>query len=110
MNYFEQCCVILTTTDDENVAYKLGELLVKEKISACVQIDKVSSIFLWDGKMTEKLEYRLMIKALSEHYSDIEDMIYNNHNYELPEIVKLPITDCLAGYLNWMKDISSPEN
>jgi len=44
-----------------------------------------------------------MIKALSDNYNEIEKSIKLNHNYQLPQIIKLDITDGLPEYLKWVQ-------
>ena len=97
-----EVCIILTTTNDEAVAYMLAKDLIVKKIAACVQVDKVKSFFFYDNKVQEEDEFRLIIKAASKNYKIIEETIKLNHNYQLPQIIKLDITDGLAQYVDWL--------
>jgi uncharacterized protein involved in tolerance to divalent cations len=45
---------------------------------------------------------RLIIKAASKNYKIIEELIKLNHNYRLPQIIKLDITDGLVEYMDWI--------
>lgn len=99
------CCIILTTTDDKEVADKLASYLVQNNLAACVQIDETTGFFKWEGKFSQGKEFRLMIKTISENYNDIEKIIRVNHNYTLPQIIKLDITAGLPEYLDWIKSL-----
>lgn len=99
------CCIVLTTTDDEKVADKLASELIQNNLAACVQIDETTSFFKWEGKFSKGKEFRLMIKTTSKNYNNIEKIIQTNHNYTLPQIVKLDITAGLDRYLDWIKSL-----
>ncbi|RTK93613.1 MAG: divalent-cation tolerance protein CutA [Rickettsiales bacterium] len=98
----KDCCVIITTTDKEEIAELISAILTQSKLAACVQVDKVVSFFIYDEKTCKENEFRLMIKAKSSNYKNIEESIKLNHNYQIPEIIKLDITDGLNEYINWI--------
>ena len=99
----EECCIILTTTDSLEVAKNITSHLVESKLAACVQLDEVMSYFYWEEKLCEAKEYRLMIKALSGNYSNIEKAIVKRHNYSVPEVIKVDIASGLPKYLDWVR-------
>jgi len=101
-NSLKMFCVIITTSDDQIIAEKIAKKLVEVNLASCVQIDNITSIFKWDSKISSNKEFRLMIKAKSENYTQIQDLVVAIHNYEIPEIIKLDITDGLESYLNWL--------
>ena len=98
----QRCCVILTTTDNQQVVDKLTISLLEANLAACIQVDNIVSYFKWEGKISSVPEYRIMIKAKSDNYNTIEKMITDTHNYDLPQIIKLDIQDGLPAYLNWV--------
>jgi periplasmic divalent cation tolerance protein len=95
-------CVIITTTDSQDLAKMLAKNLIQQKLAACVQIDQVTSIFEYNNKIEEVTEFRLAIKAIDSNYELIERAILQNHNYQVPQIIKLKIDDGLKEYLSWM--------
>lgn len=96
----------MTTTDSKDAAKLMARELVVNKLAACVQVDKINSFFFWEGRAQEDKEFRLIIKALTDNYADIEKFILKNHNYQLPQIIKLDITDGLSAYLDWVSAAS----
>jgi periplasmic divalent cation tolerance protein len=92
----------MTTTDSRDVAKLIARELVVNKLAACVQVDKVNSFFFWEGRAKEDKEFRLTIKSHTDNYVDIEKFVLSNHNYQLPQIIKLDITDGLPAYLGWV--------
>ena len=98
----KDCCIVLTTTDSKENASLIAETLLKNKLAACVQIDKVESFFYYEASYRQTNEFRLMIKALSDNYKLIEESIKFNHSYQLPQIIKLDIVDGLPEYIEWV--------
>lgn len=97
-------CVILTTAGSQDKAHRLAELLVERKLAACVQITNVSSVYRWQGQVQKEAEYLLLIKTASHLYRQVEAAIVENHSYEIPEIVQLPIANGLDRYLGWIAE------
>ncbi|MCF8494468.1 MAG: divalent-cation tolerance protein CutA [Rickettsiaceae bacterium] len=94
--------MVITTTDTEDIANKIAGKLVEQRLAACVQIDKVKSFFYYEEECRQEKEFRLIIKAASKNYKIIEESIKLNHNYRLPQIIKLDITDGLVEYMDWI--------
>lgn len=98
----QRLSVILTTTDNQEVVNQIVSNLLAGNLASCVQVDEIVSYFQWEGKVTSKKEYRILIKARSDSYNDIETVIMEVHNYDLPQIVRLEIQGGLPAYLNWI--------
>ena len=50
--------ITLTTTDDLVIAKKIAHSLIESKLAKCVQMDKTTSVYEWNGKIEEADEYR----------------------------------------------------
>ena len=84
--------VIFCTVSSKDEAKEISAVLLKEKLAACVStVDKISSMFLWNGKVTKENELLLIIKTRSENFEKIEAVIKALHSYNIPEIIALPI-------------------
>ena len=94
--------LIITTCKTPEQANKLAEGLLEAQLVACVQVDRVESLYRWQGKVAKEQEYRLSIKADSAHYKNIEAYLHKNHPYDLPEIICLPIARGSNDYLTWV--------
>ncbi len=94
--------VILTTTANEADAQLLAEGLVTQRLAACVQVQNIKSFYVWQGEACSEPECLLLIKSRTADYDSIEKFIIDNHNYEVPEIVMLPIQNGLPSYLSWI--------
>ncbi len=96
--------IIKTTFDNKQEAKKMATLLVKEKLSACVQMSTIKSFYKWKGQICEDKEYLLSIKTKKQNYKKIQRKIKENHSYDLPEIVAIKIKKTSNEYKNFIKE------
>jgi len=82
-------------------------MLIKQRLVACVQMLPIDSVYLWKGEICEDGEVMLFIKSKTELFSEISAAIQENHPYEVPEIVQIPITDGLPEYLQWIGECTT---
>ena len=95
--------MVMTTTDKRKVADAIAKSLVKKRLAACVQIvGPIVSTFIWKNKLGVGKEWLMLIKSSAASYKKIETEITRLHNYELPEIIQLPISTGSKKYLNWI--------
>jgi len=100
--------IVMTTYPTKEKAKQAAVLLVEKRLAACVQMIPIESAYIWDGEMNESSETLLLIKSKPAVFDDIMALIKEDHAYEVPEIVQMPITGGLPEYLNWI-DRSVPE-
>lgn len=97
--------LVLCTCPDEDSARQLAGSLVQEKLAACVNIvNPISSIFAWQGRIDTEQESLLLIKTTETAYSELEQAIKQQHPYDVPEIIAIPIQQGSADYLNWIRE------
>ena len=95
--------VIYCTVPGKKIAKNITKVIMKHKLAACVSmIDKVHSVFSWDGEICEEKEILMMIKTRRSNYGKIKLVIEDIHSYTVPEIIALPIVDCSEDYLKWL--------
>lgn len=95
--------VIYCTVPNKNEGKEIAKALIKHKLVACVNImDKIESMFLWDGQMMEEKEALLMIKTKREMFEDINSVIQKLHSYNVPEVVAVPVIEADSTYLKWI--------
>ena len=101
---------ILTNLPDSESAFNLARELVSMRLAACVNVlSPVTSIYRWEGKLEEAMEFPVLIKSTSENYPAIEAMIRRAHPYELPEIVSWTLERGLPDYVAWVERETQPE-
>jgi len=62
----------------------------------------IESVYLWQGKVCDGNEMVLFVKSKTTLFSKILAAIKENHAYEVPEVIQIPITDGLPEYLAWI--------
>lgn len=102
-------CIVLTTVPDEQQAQTLAHQIVEARLGACVQIDRIQSVYRWNGQLCSEPEYRLMIKTRKALFDMLAQFIRAQHTYEVPEIVQIPVTAGSADYLRWVDDGTRPD-
>ena len=95
-------CMVITTAPSRDIAEKLAEGILELRLAACVQMAEIRSFYIWEGELQKESEVALYIKTTEAQYSKLEAYIEEYHPYDVPEIIKLPITGGLPGYLNWL--------
>ncbi len=94
--------VLITIPHDE--AERMARSLVEERLAACVNIvPKITSYFWWDEKVQTDEESLLIVKTTVAKFPKLMEFVLENHPYELPEIIGLPLTSAFPDYVAWVK-------
>ncbi len=95
--------LVLTTASSKDEARKIGRALVEGLLAACVNIvPQVGSIYRWEGEIEEAEEWLLMVKTTRAAFERVRDAISEQHSYDVPECIAVPIESGSAAYLNWI--------
>ena len=95
--------VVLTTVATQEDALRLARFLVDRGLAACVQtMPQMVSIYRWQGAVEQANETLLLIKTTKNSYPHLEAAIKQNHPYQTPEIIALPIEAGLPEYFDWL--------
>ena len=102
-------CVIYITAGSKEEAENLSRGMVEEKLAFCVNtVSGIQSTYHWEGKIHVDNEILLIVKTRQDRYESLEQWVKNNHSYDVPEILSLPIQKGLPEYLNaidnWVSD------
>jgi periplasmic divalent cation tolerance protein len=96
-------CCVLNTIPSIKKARTLAGLLISRRLAACVQIlPGIESHYRWRGKKETSKEVLLLIKTQISNYKKLKKTLLENHPYEVPEIICLPITQGSKSYLDWI--------
>ena len=98
-------CIIFITAGSKEEAEKLSLGLVENKLAFCVNtLPGVQSTYHWEGEIHVDEEFQLIVKTRKDRYDALETWVKNNHSYEVPEIIALPIEQGLPAYLSAIDD------
>jgi periplasmic divalent cation tolerance protein len=95
--------VVLSTSESAEEAGKLARALVEQRLAACVNIvPGIRSVYHWKGRVEDAGEFLLLIKSRRDLFDRLREAIQQEHSYEVPEIIALPIVTGSDDYLEWL--------
>lgn len=84
-------------------AKHIAKSVLERRLAACANIiSTIHSLYWWEGKIQEGTETLLILKAPYSYYEEIEKVVKQLHSYEVPAILRVPITQGLSEYLRWL--------
>lgn len=96
---------ISTAIDDREQAQKITDILLQKRLASCVQITgPVKSVYRWKGVVETNEEWLLHIKTRASLFRKVEKAILENHPYEVPEIIALPLVRISRDYRKWIRN------
>jgi periplasmic divalent cation tolerance protein len=95
---------VRSTTDSQEEADKICAAVVEEaRLAACAQVSgPIRSTYWWQGKIERAEEYFLTMKTTRDKFSVLAQVIRQNHSYDVPDIVAVPIIEGTDDYLGWI--------
>lgn len=101
--------LVLTTAGADFDARSLAHALVEARLAACVNIvDRVFSVYRWEGRVTDDAEQLLIIKTSEDRVHALRDELLRLHPYDVPEFVVLPVAETSEAYGAWLMDSLGP--
>lgn len=96
---------VYITTKTVEEAKAIGKALVSERLAAGANIiDRINSIYWWDGKIQDENEAILIAKTRETLVPKVTEKVKSLHSYICPCIVSLPILDGNPMFLDWIVD------
>jgi len=94
--------IIISTYPTKRSISKIAKEFVQNKIVACVNISKISSIYSWNNKIENTSEYMAIFKTISKNKKLLKQKIKETHPYDVPEIAEIDVSTINKTYLNWL--------
>ncbi len=97
--------LVYMTAGTREEALKLARSLVERRLVACVNvIDKVTSVFYWEGEAREDSEVVVIAKTTAERMADVTQTVRSLHSYDVPCCVALPLAagEGNPAFLDWI--------
>lgn len=103
--------LVYCTVRDKEEARTIAWALLEERYVACVNlVNPIESIYWWKGQLEESSECLLVAKTRTELIPEVIQVIKEEHSYEQPCIVTLPIEQGEKGFLEWIYKETEIEN
>ncbi len=88
---------------DLDVAHRIAEALVSERLAACVNVlPGATSFYRWEGRIVRDSEVLLLIKTEAGRVPALTERVRALHPYELPELVTVQADAGLPAWLDWV--------
>ena len=95
--------ILLTTVPDKLLAEQIAKELIERKLSACISIKEIKSIYKWQENIEENKEFELTIKSIPENLNELTLILKEKITYEVPEII-YKIFDSENSYFQWLEE------
>ncbi len=94
--------MVITTVENRSQAQKLAQKVLQAKLAACVQLEDIESLYMWDGRLQNDGEVRIVFKTKATLYTKLQNLIKQHHPYDVPQIVEVAIEKGSQEYLDWI--------
>ncbi|EKD39515.1 MAG: hypothetical protein ACD_75C00380G0007 [uncultured bacterium] len=95
--------LVTTTFAHKEDAERIAELLLDRNLIACAQISgPITSVYRWREKVTSASEYILSLKTTRQRFQILQEILTQEHPYELPEIIGQEISHVSPAYYDWV--------
>lgn len=101
--------IIVYVTCPRDESEKIAEILIHEKLAACVNILPAKSVYIWKDKLCRDEESLLIIKSTSAVYPKLEAKVKQIHSYDVPEIAAIKAEAVQDDYLRWVHEQTGGE-
>ena len=98
-------CLIYVTVKDEDEGLFIAQKVLEKRLAACANLyPKIKSVFSYQNQIQTQEEAGLLLKTTVQAYDELERFIIENHSYDNPCVLKLPIEDGAADFMSWIKN------
>ena len=95
--------IVYVTVPNQQVADDLSAEILRLRLAACVNaIPQMVSRYWWKEKLECSNEWILLIKTLDHLYEDLCACIIQQHPYQIPCILKIPVSGGHPPFLAWI--------
>jgi periplasmic divalent cation tolerance protein len=98
-------CEVIVTADNADWLAEFTRQLVTERLAACGQnISAIRSIYRWQGVIEDAAEARVALHTRRSLVPEIVAKANQEHPYEVPCVIALPLIDGNPAYLQWIME------
>jgi periplasmic divalent cation tolerance protein len=94
--------------DDAAAADRIAEALLDERLVACAQRTvPITSRYRWKGSLESADEWLVLLKTRAELAERVVARVVEDHPYDVPEVIVLPVIGGAPDYLDWIDEVTS---
>jgi len=91
-------------TAPPDAAAGIARTLVEERLAACVNQFECSSVYRWEGTVTEDTEVALLAKTTDSAVDALVERVEALHPYDVPCIEQFEAGDVHPPFAAWLAD------
>ncbi|WP_291327929.1 divalent-cation tolerance protein CutA [Desulfovibrio sp. UCD-KL4C] len=96
--------LIYITISDVAEARKIGSELLMRHLVACVNIiDKMESMYWWEGRIESSAEAILLVKTVPSLVGKVTETVKSLHSYDCPCIVAVESKEGNSEFFKWVE-------
>lgn len=103
MSEQNEYCIVLSTVGSQQNRDEIIKSLLDAQLAACIQTMPIESHYVWKGEVCSDNEWLLIIKTRKDLYALVEEKVKDLHEYDVAQIVQVPIVDGFNPYLEWLR-------
>jgi periplasmic divalent cation tolerance protein len=93
----------LVTAPNLKTARSLARAALYARLIACANlVPRLESHYWWQGKLESGAEVLLVLKTTRKKLGALEQLILDQHPYDTPEFLVVPLTAGNERYLAWL--------
>ena len=94
---------IYITNPSQEEAKKIARHLLEKRLIACANFFPITSLYWWEGKITDDSECVMIAKTAKEKWDAVKAEVEKMHPYQVPCIVALP-AESNTKFGQWLKE------
>ena len=94
--------IIVSTFPDKQSITNIASQLVEKKLTACVNIIKISSVYTWKRKIENQSEYLALFKTTKKNQLTLKKELEKLHPYDVAEIAEINVESINQPYMKWL--------
>lgn len=101
--------IVYTTTTNRRAAERIGQVLLRKRLVACVNlVGPITSSYWWQGRIAKAREVLVLAKTRATLARAVIRKVKAIHSYDVPCVVSLPISHGNSTFLRWIETETSP--
>lgn len=109
MRAASQFSLVFVTAPNAVTARRLARAALKARLVACANlVPAVESHYWWKGKIAKSREVLVLFKTSRKRLRQLERLILEQHPYDTPEFVSVPLGQGTPRYVEWILDSIAP--
>lgn len=95
------------TCSEEQEASSIIDVLLAKNLIASSHITEIESKFVWKNELVLITEYEVTCYTSRFNFAKIVETVEQNHSYEMPQIIGIPIDYANNKFIDWILGIKN---